>query len=160
MSEVIKVTPRFLKFDENTLKDLPCFLDQPSDDKVNFRWPTLEDLRALPPSTTLKLKEIRAKRVKGSAMTAIQLVFEGGIESPLFDSKQANATEIKSYPVPDKRIEKVTGKQCDSALRKLTLKFDDNSTLTVFSESDHVTDDDREIPPGHAIVGIYGQLDS
>ena len=42
-------------------------------------------------------------------MTAIQLVFEGGIESPLFDGKNPYAEEIKNYPVPNKRIEKVTG---------------------------------------------------
>ena len=113
---------------------MPCFRDQLSAHEVNFRWPKLEDLQAL--KLPLKLKEIRAKGLVNSAMTAIQLVFEGGVESPLFDGKQSNATAIKSYPIPDKRIMKITGQQGSSWFRRFTLKFDDNQELTVFPESD------------------------
>ena len=91
-------------------------------------------------------------------MTAIQLVFEGGVESPLFDAKDANATEIKSYPVPDKQIEKVTGQKFSGVLFRLTLKFNDSAELTVFPESGIRANYDCEIPPGHAIVGIYGRI--
>ena len=54
-------------------------------EQINFRWPKLEDLEALKLAEPLKLVAIRAKGTMNDKMTAIQLVFENGIESPLFE---------------------------------------------------------------------------
>ena len=59
-------------------------------------------------------------------------MFENGLESPFIGIKRGNATEIKSYPVPDKRIEKITGHVGSNYLTKFALMFDDNQELAVF----------------------------
>ena len=82
---------------EVSLEDLPFTRSQT---EQTFRWPTLEDLKALNLKEPLKLTEIRVKGVD-STLTAIQLVFKNGVESPLFDSKHARATRIWTYNVPN-----------------------------------------------------------
>ena len=68
------------------LKDLLVFKNPSIGEQDNFRWPNLDDLQALKLKEPLKLTAIRARGEPNSYMTAIQLVFQNGIESPLFES--------------------------------------------------------------------------
>ena len=78
--------------------------EQHKENQVNFRWPKLEDLQALNLTEPLVLAEIRVKGVVDYDLTAIQLVFQNGIESPLFDSNNANATELQTYKAPNNQV--------------------------------------------------------
>ena len=79
-----------------TLKDLNNFGNPLAAADINFRWPTKEDLTRLNINEPLILKEVRTKGVQGDDLTAIQLVFQNGIESPLFDGKHPRATELST----------------------------------------------------------------
>lgn len=75
------------------LKDLPCFGDELKDDERNFRWPTKEDIEKLGWTEPPTLKAIRTKGYPKNCLTAMQLVFGDGTESPFFDVKREQAEQ-------------------------------------------------------------------
>ena len=89
-------------------------------------------------------------------MTALQLVFKDGIESPLFDGGEQGTTELETFEVPDKPITKITGTTGGNYISKILLTFEENQQVTVFPQGGNKEGYDIEIPPKHAVVGIYG----
>lgn len=73
-----------------------------------FVWPTEEDLERLQWKTLPTLKAIRYKGWNDGCMSAIQLVFTDGSESPLFDTCYSNSGELKTTEITGKNIKKVT----------------------------------------------------
>jgi len=57
----------------------------------NFRWTIEDDLEKLRLTAPVHLTEIKTKGHPGSVMTAIQLCFSNGIESPMFDTNNPKA---------------------------------------------------------------------
>ena len=51
----------------------------------NFRWPTMDDLQRLNLKEIPRLKAVRTSKGACSSLQAIQLIFEGGLESPIID---------------------------------------------------------------------------
>jgi len=90
-----------------SLKDLSNFGNALTESANNFRWPTEDDLKQLNLLEPLKLKEVRTKGPQNGDLTAIQLVFQNGIESPLFDAKHSLATAITSVKVRDEPVKKI-----------------------------------------------------
>ena len=70
---------------------MPNFGDPRPEHANNFLWPTPGDLEQLNLSKPLRLKAIKTKGVPNVYLTAIQLVFEDGIESPMFDTRRGAA---------------------------------------------------------------------
>ena len=104
----------------------------------------------------LKLTHIKAKGIVRDGMSALQLVFENGIESPLFDGGQQGTTELETFEVPDRPVTRITGTSGGAHISRIILTFEDNQHVTVFPQSKEVPKYDIEVPPKHAIVGIYG----
>ena len=158
------MTPRLLNQAKVSLKDLPfAGGDKPAASDETFRWPTLEDLKALKLSEPLKLTEIRVKGTVGGSLSAIQLVFQNGTESPLFDGKYNNATKIQTYKLSDQPITIVSGKAHGDGTfpKKFSLTFKDGSELSIFPQGSSGAkgkDPVIKIPPNQTIVGIYGSI--
>ena len=71
---------------EPILLDLSNFGHKVAKGAFNFRWPTVEDIKNMGLTEPLKLKEIRTRGAQKDSLSAIQLVFTNGVESPLFDT--------------------------------------------------------------------------
>ena len=141
------------------LKDLLNFGDPLTEHEANFRWPTRDKLKKLNLNGPLKLEEIRTKGVNGNFMTAIQLVFEGGIESPMFDTNHPNASnEISTVQIPDAPISRVSARIFNTRAQA-NIRFEQGEgSTTVFNKNYKIgRDETREIPANHHIVGVYGR---
>ena len=80
VSQAFTVNPGLFDIAQVSLKDLPFTRSQPDANEETFRWPTLEDLKALKLTEPLRLTEIRVKGENQGSLTAIQLVYQNGIE--------------------------------------------------------------------------------
>lgn len=77
-------------------------------DTENHRWPTKEQLEELKLTKPLRLKAIRTKGKPGSCLTAIQLIFEDDIESPMFDTSPKDAgNEVSTIELTGAKISKI-----------------------------------------------------
>lgn len=81
---------------EPILLDLGNFGHKVAKGAFNFRWPTVEDIKNMGLTEPLKLKEIRTRGAPKDSLSAIQLVYTNGAESPLFDTKYAPAGPLES----------------------------------------------------------------
>ena len=73
-----------------------------------------------------KLKEIRSSGTADSGLASIQLVFEDGLQTPIFDSKNNSDGPVKSYQVrSEARINSIEARAGTSWLCKLDLKYSD-----------------------------------
>ena len=91
---------------------------------VDFRWPSEANLEALNLTEPLKLTEIRTKDA-GGALGMIQLVFEGGIESPVFDTGPGNVNQAQTYNVRDSPMIGLTVRVFGSYLNHLLVSYQD-----------------------------------
>ena len=130
--KVYDATP--VQFLYDSLKDLPFNGVQPDNSKIDFRWPKIEDLKALNLTGPLKLTQIRVKGRVNDDITAIQLVFRDGIESPLFECNNNSATGLKTYDVPDAPVMQILAQNNNNYTSKFTLTQKDVHQLTVFPE--------------------------
>ena len=89
-----------------------------------FRWPTEEILEGLKLRKPLKLKAIKTKGYPGGCMTAFQMIFEDGIESPMYDGGHSSAGDDKAtVDVSDVQISKIVcNGRSDGYIAKLTIK--------------------------------------
>ena len=95
-------------------------------------------------------------------MTAIQLVYENGVESPLFDANNCSASELNSVRLPERnKITSISVWGGNLFTYKMQVEFEEaESTQIVY----HLNKNDgeyqqRAIPPNHSVVGVYGKLD-
>ena len=98
---------------------------------MNFRWPTQDDLKKLNLAAPLKLKEVRTNGVNKNALTAIQLVFENNIESPLFDGKNVRATGLTTVVIKNKLIKRTSSRVGHGYPYSLQFEFE-ASSQTIF----------------------------
>ena len=105
----------------------------------------------------LQLKEVRTKAAQGNPLSAIQLVFQNGIESPLFDAKGPGANEISTVRVLDKQMNCVSAQVEAMYISKIQFEYNDGEAKIVFDKNyGYGSQDVRSIPENHSIVGIYG----
>ena len=93
-------------------------------------WPSISELEELNLSEPLRLKEVRTKGVLNYELTAIQLVFNNGVETPWMDSKRADASceEISTVTLPEKPIKKMKAyARLDGYIRKLIFELEDGT---------------------------------
>ena len=84
----LRLKPVIDRFLTKYLKKLPNFGESlQGNEKGYFEWPKLDDILEIGLSQPLKLQAIYVKWHRSDQLTAIQLVFEGGRKSPLFDGK-------------------------------------------------------------------------
>lgn len=102
---------------EYKLKKLPNFgTARPENHENNFEFPSPADIERLNLTKPLRLKEIKVKGENSNPATAIQLVYEDNIESPLFDTKYtSNVNELQTINIADKPIKKFGNSTCASA---------------------------------------------
>ena len=81
---------------EPILLDLGNFGHKVAKGEFNFRWPTVEDIKKMGLTEPLKLKTIRTRGAQKDSLSAIQLVFTNGVESPLFDTQYAVAGPLET----------------------------------------------------------------
>ena len=98
MAHILFDTPKSISFDLKScpIKDLERFGQEAASNDSDFRWPTQADLEKMNLAKPPTLIEIRTSG-SGWGLASIQLIFEDGIESPLFDSKATDASPIASY---------------------------------------------------------------
>jgi len=94
-------------------------------------------------------------------MTAIQLVFENGITSPLFDGNHSRATGMTTVQIPDKPIKRISVRTGGVCAYSLQFEFAQGPPLVVFDKgyTGHPVKS-QEIPANHHIVGVYGRIQS
>lgn len=111
-------------------RDLPQFSREQEASDAGFRWPTVEDLQGMKGQKAFpKLKEIRTSGTADSGLASIQLVFEDGLQSLMFDSKNNSAGPVKSYQIrSDSVISSIEARAGTSWLCKLDLKYEDGQT--------------------------------
>ena len=122
------------KYKMESLKDLLYFgsLKFPAE-KVTFRWPTVEYLKMLNFNEPLKLQAVRTKASQSNFLSAIQLVYQNGIESPLFDAcRDPQAEEITTINVPDSRILSIDVMAGNSNIREIKFELTNGQKLAVF----------------------------
>lgn len=66
----------------------------------------MDDLKALKLNKPPKLVEVRTRNAHDS-LGMIQLIFEGGIQSPVFDCERGKDLQVKSYAVKARRLSSV-----------------------------------------------------
>lgn len=96
----------------------------------------------------------------GGFQTAIQLVFEGGVESPMLDTNHPSAsTEISEVKLSGKNVESIIcDAGCNSYIAKMQFKHE-NGQQVVFKGLDrHFGDTAKLVPSNHIIVGVYGNF--
>ena len=144
-----------------SLRDLHHFGKQALDSanaEVTFRWPTSEDLKQLELNEPLKLQAIRTKGALDNPLSAIQLVFQNGIESPIFDSQKKGADDFTTVALPDgSPIVSITSKASNIGCSDIVFVQKNGQETVIFDKNWHYGSEEiREIPETHAIVGVYG----
>ena len=113
-------------------------------------------------SKSLRLKAIRTKGRPSYPMTAIQLEFEGGIESPMLDTKSSySLPEIRTTELSGRKIKKILSRaSSDNGMTSnLRLEDDTGSLIEIYEKQWNNGDEmSREIPHNHHIVGVYGSF--
>ena len=97
-------------------------------------WPSVSELEELNLSEPLRLKAVRTKGVLNHELTAIQLVFNNGVETEWMDSKRADAGEdYSTVELPDKPIKKIKAyARLDGYIRKLSFELEDGKDITAY----------------------------
>ena len=67
----------------------------------------MQDLEKLSLKEPLLLKAVKSKSETGSVLTAIQLVFTNGIESPLFNGLNNGPSGLKTDELSGNKIKKI-----------------------------------------------------
>ena len=153
-------TYNYYRYKPDSLKDLLHFgTNQFSSQLTTFRWPTAEDLKQLKIAEPLKLQAIITKSASNGLcpLTAIQLVFQNGIKSPLFDA-YPSAHEPITIRVPDSPIVTISSKANEWYSGSINFVHKDGKTTVAFDTKYDAkcADVTREIPENHSIVGVYG----
>ena len=110
------------------IRDLARFGQENAANDYDFRWPSIEQLQALNLTKPPKLTEIKTIGISGDdGLCSIQLIFEGGIQSPLIDAKSAKATtQVNSYQVKNKTISSLYARVWSSdRIEKLDFTYQD-----------------------------------
>mmetsp|Transcript_15068 Transcript_15068/g.20467 ORF Transcript_15068/g.20467 Transcript_15068/m.20467 type:complete len:116 (+) Transcript_15068:712-1059(+) len=103
----------------------------------------------------LKLTQIFTTGNIETGLTQIQLKFEGGIESPLIDSKGFNHVR-KTFNIRDHDIKRVIALDDSYYIHQLKLQ-DSRGTMNVTKQySRNGNEVGHDIPKNHVIAGIYG----
>ena len=105
-----------------------------------------------------KLKEIHTKGRPGYRLSAIKLVFEGGLETPFFDSNNDQAKVVKVVDVQDINITEIHINTGGPYVSKLLFKTSSGDKL-IFDNGYHREGHDlvTEVPEGYVIVGVHGR---
>ena len=151
----------FVKETLMELKHLPNFGSPLPDDPYNFLWPSPTDLDKLNLKDPLQLKAIRTLGVLGSGPSAIQLIFDNNIESPLIDSKNSGASEdVSTVELQRKAVSKIVARTCRNGwIGNLRFIYDDGSVQTIYDKKSNNrfhNDQTVQVPKNHHIVGVYG----
>ena len=111
------------------LKHLPNFGSPRPEDPNNFLWPSPANLDELSLTRPLQLKAIKTMGVHGSGPSAIQLIYENGIESPMFDSKNTGAgSDVTTVELKKKVIRRIIARTCRNGwLGNLRFVYEDAS---------------------------------
>ena len=132
-------------------------------DECTFEWPTLADLKKLNLKKLPTLTEIRLRQTYTSCIGSVQLVFEGGLESPLFEGlDKCEPLELVRIRDPGSPIRELTmrvhGTGKDSYLHQLLL-LHDSAHMSIsyqFHEAGELIK--YTLPQNHVILGVYGRL--
>ena len=127
-----------------------------------FRWPTEEILEGFKLRKPLKLKAIKTKGYPGGSMTAFQLIFEDGIESPMYDGGHSSAgDDISTIDVSDLQTKDIVcNGRSDGYIAKMTIRNESGSKTIYHKNRSDYQNSTRKIPDGYHIVGFYGTNDS
>ena len=158
-----RLNTQTLDFDLQYLDIFGYEPDRPTNNfGANFVWPSREDLEQLGLRKPLQLKAIRTREWKrGQALSAIQLVFEDGIELPVFECKVAGYTiPLKTTEINGKEIYRVRAKTTEKSEGAIYgLSFDhENGSQTIHNSNRATQEFGKSIPEGYQIVGVYGTL--
>ena len=157
----LKLTPALV-----SLQNFGCQLEE---DHRNFEWPTDIELQKLELTEPLRLMAVKTKGFPNGDMTAIQLIFEGGVTSPMFDSKaryrgdELSTVEVSSSETPFKRITSRVYNAKYTASLSLDFDSEEKTPVVLYNKKDvrrDMVEEVREIPEGHQIVGVYGRLEN
>lgn len=144
------------------LKDLSLFGETNNQDDKIFRWPTADDIRNMNLSEPPKLKEILVKGTNSHGLSYMQLKFENGIESPIFDANRDDAGAIKSYKIKSSsRISQMSARvNLRNNLNQLHLSYADGVKDDIIIFHSNGDDKTKAVPAGHIVVGMYGKSTS
>ena len=137
--------------------DIPNFGTPIDEHDSNFRWSIDEKLGL---KTIPELVEIRTRGVDNGVMCAIQLVWEGGIESPVFDCGR-DVDPIRSVRLDGSKIRRIISNSHSEHgyADEIRIEHDNGSQQTIFTKGRKSFDEQvREIAANQRIVGLYGRL--
>ena len=69
---------------------------------------------------TPRLKQVHTKGVEGNYLTAIRLVFEGGVETPLFDGLHKQAQVMRTFNISDPDVRMITAQEKAGYVSKMS----------------------------------------
>ena len=127
-----------------------------------FKWGTKDQLLSLERKD--KLKPVKLKQVKtrkaDSSLGGIQLIFEDGIETDVFDAGDPAKNSLVTYDVKDLRITKVSARAnpCSSGtyINHIKFHYSDDTEGDVFpSTNTSGTMHTKDVPDGFEICGLY-----
>ena len=126
---------------------------------LNFEWPTRDVVERLSLDSPPKLSAIRTKRHQNGKLTAISMVFDGGLNSPWFDANHASASDqISTIQLGGRSISKVTIHTNNDSTYKLKFEHEGGIQSIYDKGSNNSSSRVQEIPQDHFIVGIYGRI--
>ena len=114
----------------------------------------------------MQLKAIKTKAYcssSGSSVcSAIQLVLENGLESPVFDCHSTYGTADKEFTTVEltgKNIKRIRGQTNSSSghLGSMIVEHE-NGSQTIYDRGYSNNSLDLSIPEGYGIVGVYGRI--
>ena len=92
-------------------------------------------------------------------MIGIQLIFEGGIDSPIFNAKQGNADPFETFDMKDHKMTSIEVKVNGNCLNQICMNNQAGNRVEI-TKSYYANGnfEARPIPENHTIVGVYGQI--
>ena len=132
-------------------------------DECTFEWPSLADLKKLNLKKLPVLKEIRLRQTYTSCIGSVQLAFDTGLCSPLFEGiDKSEPLDLVRVQDPNSCIRelsmRVHGSGKDSYLHQLVIMHQSAKYTTSFQFHDSGEMDTFQIPQNHVIIGIYGKI--
>ena len=124
-----------------------------------FEWSAPTAFAHLRLTQPLKLEAIYVKWRHNFQPSAIQLEFEGGLKSELFDTRNIRAQEERRIDLKGLKITSISSRvENITYMRQLAFNHK-RGQLQIFDTDEPAGSvETRQIEEGHEIVGVYGRL--
>ena len=129
--------------------------------KINHEWPSQQQVDNLPDEKFIKLARIRY-RFSEDALSAIQLLFTNGIESPVFDTEVSEEKPMQFVEVEVlERVAEVYYYVLEDRIQEIKLADENGKVFASVSGNIDISKSDKitqKIPAGMEIIGAYCSL--